>query len=237
MQKTTQTPLKTRNLILNSLPKKDLEHLHDYLKPVELALGQVLYRPNEPIKYVYFPENSMASVVATTASGQCAEVGVVGREGIVGVNVLLGVDSIANECFIQNADGALRMETKIARQVFREGGAFQDASLRFINSLMMQISQTALCNRLHSIEERLCRWLLMCHDRVEKNKLTLTQEFLSIMLGVNRPSVTTTAVILQGAGLIKYARGLIIIIDRQGIEDLACDCYQTVKDENDRLSK
>jgi CRP-like cAMP-binding protein len=237
MQKKPQASLTTKNFILNALPKKDFERLHAHLEPVELALGEIIYRPDKPIKYIYFPENSMASIVATTSSGQCVEVGVVGREGIVGVNVLLGVDSIANECFMQRGDGALRMKTETARQVFKEGGAFQDLSLRFINFLMLQISQTALCNRLHSVEEKLCRWLLMYHDRAENNKLTLTQEFLSIMLGVNRPSVTTVAVTLQGAGLIKYSRGLITIIERQGIEDLACDCYQAVKDEYDRLPK
>jgi CRP-like cAMP-binding protein len=237
MQKKPQASLTTKNFILNALPKKDFERLHAHLEPVELALGEIIYRPDKPIKYIYFPENSMASIVATTSSGQCVEVGVVGREGIVGVNVLLGVDSIANECFMQRGGGALRMKTETARQVFKEGGAFQDLSLRFINFLMLQISQTALCNRLHSVEEKLCRWLLMYHDRAENNKLTLTQEFLSIMLGVNRPSVTTVAVTLQGAGLIKYSRGLITIIERQGIEDLACDCYQAVRDEYDRLPK
>jgi CRP-like cAMP-binding protein len=229
--------LSTKNFILNSLPKKDLERLHVHLEPIELALGEVIYRPEEPIKYVYFPNNSMASLVATTASGQSAEVGVIGREGIVGANVLMGVDSIVNECFMQRSGDALRIKTKAAREEFKEGGAFQDMSLRFINALMLQISQTALCNRLHSIEERLCRWLLLCHDRANNNKLTLTQEFLSIMLGANRPSVTSAAIALQSAGFIKYSRGLITIVDRHGIEDLACDCYQIVKDEYDRLPK
>lgn len=153
----THSKLTTQNIILNALPKKDFEALRAHLEPVELSLGQVLFRPDEAIEYVYFPNNSMASVVATTPEGQCAEVGVIGREGIVGINVLLGADSIPNECFMQLADGALRMKTQAARDEFKKGGAFQSLSLLYINAFMLQVSQTALCNRLHSIEERLCR--------------------------------------------------------------------------------
>jgi CRP-like cAMP-binding protein len=195
----------------------------------------VLYRADEPIKHVYFTDNAMVSVLATTPDGQSAEVGVIGREGIVGVDVLLGVDSTSNENMVQLPDGALRIKTEVIREVFKRGGAFHDLSLRYIHALMMQISQTALCNRLHSVEQRLSRWLLMCHDRGKDDELTLTQEFLSLMLGVNRPTVTTSAVVLQGGGFIKYTRGKITILDREGLEDFTCDCYQAVKPEYDRL--
>jgi CRP-like cAMP-binding protein len=231
-----QSRPKTKNQILDALPDEDYQRLHQHLEPVELTLGQVLYRPNEPIKYVYFPNDSMNSVIATTQDGQCAEVGVIGREGICGVDVLMGVDSTSNENIIQLPDGALRIRTETIRAEFKRGGAFQELALLYIHALMMQISQTALCNRLHSVEQRLARWLLMCHDRSATDELTLTQDFLSTMLGVNRPTITTSAIVLQGGGFIKYRRGLITILDREGLEDFACDCYEVVRHEYDRLA-
>lgn len=227
----------TKNHILKVLSDEDYARLHPHLEPVELALGQVIYQPEESIEYIYFPNNAMASLIATTAEGQCAEVGVVGREGIVGVDVLMGVDSTTNECIVQIADGALRIKTERAREAFGASREMNTLLLRYIHALMMQISQTALCNRLHSIEQRLARWLLMCHDRAVTDKLPLTQEFLAIMLGANRPSVTTAAIVLQGGGFIRYARGKITVIDREGLEDFACDCYRVVKPEYDRLQK
>jgi CRP-like cAMP-binding protein len=230
-------PISTKNQILNALPKEDYARLEPHLEEVKLTLGQVLYHAEEPIKYVYFPNHAMASVIATTSEGECAEVGVIGREGVVGIDVLMGVDSTINECIIQLPDGALRIKTDIIRKEFKAGGALHDILLRYMHALMMQISQTALCNRLHSIEQRLARWLLMCHDRAKGDELTLTQEFLSIMLGVNRPTVTTSALVLQGGGFIKYSRGKITVIDRDGLEDFACDCYNVVKPEYDRLAQ
>ena len=226
----------TKNHILNALPDEDYHRLHKHLEEVQLTLGQVLYRPEEPIKYVYFPNDSMNSVIATTSDGQCAEVGVIGREGICGVDVLIGVDSTSNQNIIQLPDGALRISTETIRAEFKRGGAFQDLALLYIHALIMQISQTALCNRLHSVEQRLARWLLMSHDRSATDELSLTQEFLSIMLGVNRPSVSNSAVLLQSGGFIKYTRGKITLLDREGLEDFACDCYDIVKPEYDRLA-
>lgn len=237
MSEQNQSRHSTKNQILLALPDEDYQRLHPYLEPVELKLGQILYRPEEPISYVYFPNNAMASIIATTPDGQAAEVGVVGREGISGVDVLMGVDSTPNEAMIQLPDGALRIKTETIREEFKRGGAFQNLSLKYIHALMMQISQTALCNRLHNVEQRLARWLLMCHDRAKGDELTLTQEFLSIMLGVNRPTVTNAAVLLQGGGFIKYSRGKITILDREGLEDFACDCYEVVKPEYDRLAE
>ena len=234
---TTQTQLSTKNYILNNLPKADFERLLPDLEAVTLAHGEVLYRPEEPIKYVYFPNDAMCSVVATTAEGQCAEVGVIGREGMVGVDVLMGADSSLNETFIQLPDGGMRMKASAIREQFKAGGALQDSLLKFIRLLMLQISQTALCNRLHTVEERLSRWLLLCHDRSATDDLQLTQEFLSIMLGANRATVTVAAIALQGGGYIKYSRGLITILDREGLEHFACDCYRTVKEEYDRSQK
>ena len=184
---------------------------------------------------VYFPDDAMVSVVATTAEGQCAEVGVVGREGMIGLDVLLGADSSLNETFVQLPDGGLRMTTAAVRKHFTQSGALHDSLLRFIRLLMMQISQTALCNRLHTVEERLARWLLLCRDRSPTADLRLTQEFLGIMLGTNRATITVAALALQSGGYIRYSRGLITVLDRDGLEHFSCDCYRTVKKEYDRF--
>ena len=233
----TESRLSTKNYILNSLPEKDFERLLPDLESVKLAHGEVLYRSEQSIEYVYFPNDSMISVVATTPEGQCAEVGVVGREGMVGVDVLMGADSSLNETNVQLPDGAMRMKASVIRERFKEGGALQDSVLKFIRLLMLQISQTALCNRLHTVEERLARWLLLFHDRATSDELKLTQEFLGIMLGTNRATVTVAAIALQGGGYIKYVRGLITVLDREGLEHFSCDCYRTVKDEYDRAQK
>lgn len=227
----------TNNHILNNLSDEDYARLHPHLTPVNLAFGEIIYQPEESIKYIYFPDNSMASVIATTPEGQCVEVGVVGREGIVGVDALMGVDSTSNKTIVQLSDGALRISAGEAKKAFAESATMNKVLLLCVHALMMQISQTALCNRLHTIEQRLSRWLLLCRDRSASDVLTLTQEFLAIMLGANRPSVTTAALILQGGGFIKYSRGRITIIDREGLEDFACDCYRVVKPEYDRLPR
>jgi CRP-like cAMP-binding protein len=233
----TQSRLSTKNYILNALPEEDFNRLLPDLTPVKLPHGQILYRPDEPIEYVYFPNNSVLSVVAITADGQSVESGVIGREGMAGVNVLMGVDSMPNENIIQLADGALRMSTAAVRREFKRGGALHDLLLRFMHALMIQIGQTTLCNRLHSTDQRLSRWLLICHDRSETNEMKLTQEFLAIMLGADRARVTMSAIALQSAGYIKYSRGNIVVTDREGLEDFTCACYQLVKQEYDRFQK
>jgi CRP-like cAMP-binding protein len=233
----TKQHLATKNLILNALPKEDYERLLPDFQQVEFDLGQVIYRAEEPIEYAYFPNNAIISIIANTSSGQSAEVGVIGFEGIIGIDVLMGSDFTLNENIIQLADGALRISTGAIIKEFKRGGAFHDEALRFIRLLMIQISQTALCNRLHSVEERLARWLLMYRDRSETDDLHLTQEFLSIMLGSNRATVTLSALTLQNIGYIRYSRGHIVITDREGLEDFVCACYQTVKNEYDRVLK
>ncbi|MBA2621462.1 MAG: Crp/Fnr family transcriptional regulator [Acidobacteria bacterium] len=237
MSSQTPTPFKrhsTANKILNALPHDVMARLQPNLEKSSLSLGQVLYRVDDKTDFVYFPDNSMVSVIANTAEGQSAEVGVVGREGIVGLNVFLGVDSTPNELLVQISDGSTRIGVKAARREFVRGGELQKLILRFTHDFMTQISQTALCNRLHTIEERLSRWLLMCRDRSETNDLPLTQEFLSIMLGANRPSITIAAINLQSAGLIKYSRGHIKILNREELEDSSCTCYRKVVEESDR---
>lgn len=227
----------TDNFILKNLPEADFAHLLPDLEKIHLTLGQVLYEAEDRIDYLYFPDHSMISAIATTAKGESAEVGVIGREGIGGIDLLLGSETATNRHIIQLPDGAHRIKPAAALKEFKRFGAFHDLALGFIRLMMVQISQTALCNRLHSVEERLAKWLLLCHDRARGNKLPLTQEFLSIMLGANRPTVTVSAIVLQGAGFIKYARGMITVLDREGLEDFSCACYRNIKKEYDRFQQ
>ncbi len=227
--------LPTRNYILNSLSEEEYARLQPDLEAVALLLGQILYRAEEPVEYVYFPSNSMVSVVATTSAGQCAEVGVIGWEGMTGMDVLMGSGSTLNDHVVQHPNGALRIKTAAIRKEFKRGGALHDSLLSFARLMMIQIGQTALCNRLHTAEERLARWLLLCRDRAGTDELRLTQEFLAIMVGANRVTVTRTAIALQGYGYIDYVRGRVIILDRERLEKFSCDCYRTVKREYNRL--
>jgi CRP-like cAMP-binding protein len=174
----------------------------------------------------------MISVVSNLAQGQSVEIGVVGREGMSGIEVLMGVDSIPNESMVQLADGALRMTTAVIRAEFKRGGALQDLLMRYTHTLLTQVSQSAVCNRLHSVVERLARWLLMCQDRAESDDLPLTQEFIAMMLGTRRSGVTEAAIALQGEGYIRYSRGHITILDRPGLEEFTCECYAVIKAES-----
>lgn len=230
----TQPRFSIINHILKALPKEDFERLLPDLEPVELIFGQVLYQAEEPITHVYFPNNSTVSVIAHTQEGQYAEIGVIGQEGMIGIDALMGSDLTLNQHLVQHPNSALRITTTAIRTEFKRNGALHDSVLRFMRLLMIQISQTALCNRLHTVEERLARWLLLSHDRSGTVELHYTQEFLAVMLGVNRPAVTVSAITLQSAGYIKYWRGHITIIDREGLEDFTCQCYQIVKQEYDR---
>lgn len=226
-----------KNYILNALPKEDLARLLPDLKEVEFASGQILHRMGEPIEYLYFPEEMMNSTVGNTSAGQTIEVGVIGREGLVGFNVLMSALSMPHDNMTQLPGSALQISTAAITREFKRGGALHDCTLRFVYTFLLQISQTALCNRLHTIDERLARWLLMSHDRSATDELKLTQEFLAIMLGANRASVTLSAIALQDTGYIKYSRGRITIIDRKSLENYSCECYKAVKREYDKLAK
>lgn len=227
----------TANWILTALPDEEYARLDPHLVPVTLALRQPIYMPLEPIRHIYFPENAMISLVAITSEGASVEVGVVGREGVTGIPALLGVDATPNESMVQIANGALKMRAEVAREEFKRGGVFQDLILRYVQANTIQISQTAACNRLHSIDERLARWLLMTQDRAASDELTLTHEFLAMMLGVRRAGVTNAATNLQADGYINYKRGHITILDRAGLEEASCECYRIVKAEYERVLK
>jgi len=202
---------------------------------VSFSLGQVIYESGGHLDYVYFPASSVVSLLYTTEDGSTAEMGLTGNDGVVGIALFLGGDTTPNRAIVQIAGGAFRMKAKILQQEFARGGALQQLMLRYTQALITQISQTAVCNRLHSVEKRLCRWLLLSHDRVKADELLMTQEFISNMLGGRRESVTVAAGRLQDAGLIHYSRGHISILDRKGLEASVCECYQVVKNETDRL--
>ncbi len=185
--------------------------------------------------HVYFPTTSHVSLLYTMLDGATAEMGLVGNEGVVGIALFMGGDTTPNQAVVQGGGKALRMKAKAMQNEFRRGGEFQLLLLRYTQALITQISQTAVCNRLHSVEQRLCRWLLMTRDRVQTDKLEMTQEFISHMLGVRREGVTHAAHRLQDAGFIRYVRGHIEILDRHGLEAHVCECYGVVQAENDRL--
>jgi CRP-like cAMP-binding protein len=223
------------NRILGGLPPGDRERILRSLQPVTFALGKVLYESGAQMEHIYFPTTSVVSLLYTMEDGTTAEMGLAGNDGIVGVALFLGGDTTPNRAVVQVAGEAFKMTAKTLREEFARGGPLQRVLLRYTQALITQISQTAVCNRLHPVEKRLCRWLLLCHDRVDSDELQMTQEFISNMLGGRRESVTVAAGHLQDAGLIHYSRGQISILDRKGLEATTCECYGIVREELDRL--
>ena len=228
-----QSPVENR--LLSSLPAEEYHKLLPRLEPVSFTLGKVVYESGRRLHSVYFPTTSVVSLLYTMADGTTAEMGLTGNDGVVGVALFLGGDTTPNRAVIQVAGDALKLKAKVLQEEFARGGALQHVLLRYTQALITQISQTAVCNRLHAVDQRLCRWLLLCHDRVPSDELRMTQEFIANMLGGRRESVTVAAGRLQDAGLIQYARGHIRIVDRKGLEAAVCECYQIVKTEGERL--
>jgi CRP-like cAMP-binding protein len=216
------------NHILQRLPPQDRTRLLPGLQCVTLALGDVIAEPGRPLEYIYFPTTAVVSSLYTTQDGATAEMGLAGNDGVVGVSLFLGGAAPPNHDVVVVAGEAFRLKALTLRQAFAAGGALQSLLLEYTQALITQISHTAVCNRLHAVEQRLCRWLLMCHDRVDRDDLRMTQEFISNVLGGRRETVTVAAGRLQDAGLIRYARGHITIVDRDGLEAAACECYPAV---------
>lgn len=223
------------NRLLACLPEEEYKRLAPYLELISLNLKQELYQPNVPIDFVYFPLAGVCSLLSLTKTGQLLELATVGNEGMVGLPVFLGTKQLPGLAMSQIAGEALRMRAQDLRTQVTQGTALYELLLRYTQSLFNFIAQTALCNRMHSIEERCCRWLLLTHDRVEGDEFALTHEFLSQMLGVRRAGVSEVASKLQNAGLISYLYGKITIVDRAGLEATSCECYQMVKAEFERL--
>jgi CRP-like cAMP-binding protein len=224
-----------KNHLLADLPDKEFKRLQPHLEEVALKLGQVLYESGDRLDHVYFPTTAIISLLYIMEDGGTAEIGVIGNEGFLGVSFILGGDTTSNRAVVQSEGGAFRMDTKTLKAEFERGGIFQNLLLRYTQALLSQISQTAVCNRLHSLEQQLCRWLLLSHDRLDSDKLVMTHNLISNMLGVRREGVTLSTVKLVKQNLIKNVRGTITVLDRKGLEDLVCECYQVVNVEYNRL--
>lgn len=235
MHKTTQALNEHRNFLLCSLPPAERELLLPHLEPVTLLMGRIVYEPGERVNYCYFPTNSVVSLLYTMQDGSTAEMGLVGNDGVTGVAAFLGGESTCSTAVVAVAGDAFRLSAKRLQQEFARDETLQRSLLRYTQALITQVCQTAVCNRLHSVEQRLCRWLLLCHDRKDCSDLLMTQELIAQMLGGRRESVTVAAGHLQDTGLIHYCRGHISILDREGLESNVCECYRIVEDEVDRL--
>ena len=235
MSASAHLPHSIGNQLLASLPRGDYARLHAHLQPVHLALGVGVHDSAEPQRCVQFPTTAVISLLCTMKTGATVVMGLVGKEGAVGIATFLGGRSMPNRALVQIAGESLRLEADLLQQEFSRAGALQRLLLRYTQALIAQISQTAVCNRIHFEPARLARGLLECHDRVQGDELPMTQEHLAIMLGGRRESVSVAACHLQDAGWIRYARGHIRILDRHGLESVACECYGVVRDEFDRL--
>jgi CRP-like cAMP-binding protein len=224
-----------KNLVLARLPSADFQRLTAHMRPVSLDFKQILYKHNAPIEYVYFPTRGAASALTIMEDGSAIEVATIGNEGVVGLSVLFAGNTSPNEVIIQIAGDALRMDADVLEHEAEKDSPFRRLLLRYNMAFLKQISQSVACNGLHPIQQRCCRWLLITLDRMESNVVPFTHEFLAIMLGVRRASVSDVLRPLHEQGLVNNSRGAITILDRQGLEALSCECYRKVRDEFDQL--
>jgi len=223
------------NHLLAALPADEFSRLEPNLEPVSLSLGEVIYESGEQLDHIYFPTTAIISLLYIMENGATAEIGMAGNDGLVGIALYMGGSTTPSRAVVQSAGNTFKMTSRAMNDEFSLGGVFQKILLRYTQSLMTQISQTAVCNRLHSVENQLCRWLLINHDLLKTNKLIMTHDLIANMLGVRREGVSIAASHLQKKGLIKYVRGTITMLDRDALETAACECYRVVKDEYDRL--
>lgn len=230
-----QTKGPQQNHLLAALPVDVQERLFPHMELVELPLGKVLYESGDTLRYVYFPTNSIVSLLYVMESGASAEISVVGKEGLIGVALFMGGESTTSRAIVQSAGQAYRLLGQRLKDEFNRHGALLHTLLRYTQALITQMAQTAVCNRHHSIDQQLCRWLLLSLDRLEGNQLLMTQELIANMLGVRREGVTDAAGHLQRLGVIEYHRGHIRVLNRAKLEDLCCECYAVVRKESDRL--
>lgn len=225
------------NFVLAAIPEAEWERMRDRMHPMDVDVKQQVYAQGKPIQDVYFPLTCVLSMISEIDGDAAVEVATIGREGMAGLPVFLGVTSSPNTVVGQVPGVALRMTAEDLREVLMGDGSLHRQLHRYIQATMVQLSQNVACNRLHTTEERASRWLLMTADRVEGHEFPLKQEFLAQMLGVRRATVSLTAGLLHNAGLIRYSRGVITIVDRQGLEDAACDCYRVVREAFDQLAE
>ncbi|HEV2879619.1 MAG TPA: Crp/Fnr family transcriptional regulator [Candidatus Eremiobacteraceae bacterium] len=238
---TPQTSVNTASLdrrtnhLLAALPDAEWQRWLATLETVDMPLGQVLYESGKTLTHVYFPTTSIVSLLYVMENGASAEIAVVGNEGIVGISLFMGGGSTPSRAVVQSAGRGLRLEAQMMKDEFDKNGLVLHLLLRYTQALITQMAQTAVCNRHHSLDQQLCRWLLLSLDRLQGHELVMTQELIANMLGVRREGVTEAALSLQQAGLIRYARGRISVLDRAGLEKRTCECYAVVKKEYDRL--
>jgi CRP-like cAMP-binding protein len=223
------------NKLLAALPDAEWDRIKPQLKPVPMPLGEVLYESGVQLDHVYFPTTSIVSLLYILADGASAEIAVVGNDGLVGIALFMGGETTPSRAVVQSEGWAYRLKGQVLKDEFTRGGAVQYLLLRYTQALITQMAQTAVCNRHHSIDQQLCRWLLLSLDRLTSDELTMTQELIANMLGVRREGVTEAAGKLQAAGLVQYNRGRIAVVDRPGLEARCCECYTVVKRESDRL--
>ena len=223
------------NRLLAALPEVERGRWLPQLVPVDMPLGHVLYESGSKLTHVYFPTTSIISLLQVMANGSSAEIAVVGREGIVGISLFMGAESTPGRAVVQSAGQGLRLNGSLMLQEFNRAGPVLHLLLRYTQALITQMAQTAVCNRHHSLDQQLCRWLLLSLDRLQSNQLVMTQELIANMLGVRREGVTEAAGQLHRAGLIEYQRGHITVLDRAGLERRTCECYGVVRKEYDRL--
>ena len=227
--------LRSKNQLLAALPDSEWPYWHPKLESVDLPAGKLLYESGKCMSHIFFPLTAVVSLYHVTESGATAEVALVGNEGVVGVSSFMGGGGTTSHAVVLCAGQALRMPSSAIRRRFEQSSQVQSLMLRYTQALLTQMAHTAVCNRHHSVEQALSRWLLLSLDRVEGHELLMTQELIANMLGVRREGVTEAALKLQRAGLIRYSRGRIAVLDRQGLEDASCECYRAIKAEYDRL--
>jgi CRP-like cAMP-binding protein len=224
-----------QNHLLAALSPPERERLYPHLRLVSMPLGKVLYESGDVLRYVYFPVDSIVSLLYVLENGASAEISVVGNEGLIGVALFMGGETTPSRAIVQSAGHAYRLAGTLLKEEFHRSGGLQLLLLRYTQSLITQMAQTAVCNRHHSVDQQLCRWLLLSLDRLASNELVMTQELIANMLGVRREGVTEAAGKLQKLGVIRYSRGHITVLDRPKLEELCCECYTVVKRESDRI--
>ncbi|BBD66184.1 cyclic nucleotide-binding protein [Nostoc commune NIES-4072] len=223
------------NKLLAALSTNDYQRLVPHLKLVSLSTRQVIYEPKEPIAHVYFPQHAVVSIVSSMEDGSMVEVGIVSNEGMVGIPVILGGNTTTTKAFVQVSGAAMQMDADILKTEFNQGGAIQNLLLRYVQAVYTELAQGCACNRFHTLEERLARWLLTVSDRLQLEDFPLTQEFIAQMLGVRRSGVTVAANTLSRTGIIRYQRGHISILNREDLEATSCECYRVIQNEFARL--
>ena len=228
-------PLHDQNWLFHSIPTEEWNRLLPHIERVELPLGKVLSESGFKMDYLYFPTTAIVSMINELENGSAAEFATIGNRGCVGICIFMGGHSMLSRAVVSSAGFGFRIKAQYIVQEFEKGGPVMHLFLRYTQALITQLTQTAVCNRHHTVDQQLCRWLLLCLDKLPSHEMKMTQQLISTMLGVRREGITEAALQMQKAGLIKYSRGLITVIDRPGLEKRVCECYQVVKQEYERL--